>query len=299
VEVLSGTSVIEVVERYGVVRQTVHRWVARDRAEGLDGLADRSHAPRQHPWRIPGEIQALSCELRRAQRRWVPRRLVFEVGRRGYPDLAPAAVYDHSVTFSRITADPGVLGGQPCIRGTRVAVATVVAKVADGMTIAEITADFPDLTSEDVIQALRFAAEAVRDGRRAETPSAGEDGRELQVADSPRLALYIGDGLAYGTTWVFGVSRISRLEFYGWGIRIQAGAIASRLGSRYELCYDEILEARPAGTIIRQGVRFRAACLQQPVTFITVDFREILDRLEQRNVPVSRRTVSMRFWFSV
>jgi transposase len=36
VEVLSGTPVIEVAERYGVVRQTVHRWVARYRAEGLD-----------------------------------------------------------------------------------------------------------------------------------------------------------------------------------------------------------------------------------------------------------------------
>jgi len=44
-EVLSGTPVIEVAERYGVVRQTVHRWIARYRAEGLDGLADRSHGP--------------------------------------------------------------------------------------------------------------------------------------------------------------------------------------------------------------------------------------------------------------
>jgi len=60
-EVLSGTPVIEVAERYGVVRQTVHRWVARYRAEGLDGLADRSRAPRQHPWRIPAETDALIC----------------------------------------------------------------------------------------------------------------------------------------------------------------------------------------------------------------------------------------------
>jgi transposase len=52
VEVLSGTPVIEVAERYGVARQTVHRWMARYRTEGLDGLTDRSHAPRQHPWRI-------------------------------------------------------------------------------------------------------------------------------------------------------------------------------------------------------------------------------------------------------
>jgi transposase InsO family protein len=93
VEVLSGTPVIEVAERYGVVRQTVHRWMARYRAEGLDGLADRSHAPRQHPWRIPAETEALICELRRAHRLWGPRRLVFEMDRRGYPGLSRSTVY--------------------------------------------------------------------------------------------------------------------------------------------------------------------------------------------------------------
>jgi transposase len=92
-EVLSGTPVIEVAERYGVVRQTVHRWVARYRTEGLDGLADRSHAPRQHPWRIPAEVEALICELRRAHRRWGPRRLVFEMGRRASPGLSRSTVY--------------------------------------------------------------------------------------------------------------------------------------------------------------------------------------------------------------
>jgi len=93
VEVLSGTPVIEVAERYGVARQTVHRWIARYRAEGLGGLADRSHAPRQHPWRIPAETEALICELRRAHPRWGPRRLVFEMGRRGYPGLSRSTVY--------------------------------------------------------------------------------------------------------------------------------------------------------------------------------------------------------------
>ena len=82
-EVLSGAPVIEVAERYGVIRQTVHRWMARYRAEGLDGMADRSHAPRQHPWRIPAETEALICELRRGHCRWAPRRLVFGRGRRG------------------------------------------------------------------------------------------------------------------------------------------------------------------------------------------------------------------------
>jgi transposase InsO family protein len=92
-EVLSGIPVTEVAERYGVVRQTVHRWVARYRADGIAGLAERSHAPRQHPWQIPVQIEAVICELRRAHRRWGPRRLVFELDRRGYPGLSRSTIY--------------------------------------------------------------------------------------------------------------------------------------------------------------------------------------------------------------
>ena len=92
-EVLSGIPVIEVAERYGVARQTVHRWMARYRTDGIAGLADRSHAPKQHPWRVSAEIEALVCELRRAHRRWGPRRLVFELDRRGYPGVSRSTVY--------------------------------------------------------------------------------------------------------------------------------------------------------------------------------------------------------------
>src|SRR5215510_482967 len=62
-EVLSGTPVIEVAERYGVARQTVHRWMVRYQAAGIDGLTDRSHAPKRHPWRIAADIEAVICEL--------------------------------------------------------------------------------------------------------------------------------------------------------------------------------------------------------------------------------------------
>jgi len=55
------------------------------------------------------------------------------------------------------------MGGAPCIRGLRIPVATVVAMVADGMTVDEITRDLPDLEPEDVSEALRYAAEAVRE----------------------------------------------------------------------------------------------------------------------------------------
>ncbi len=67
------------------------------------------------------------------------------------------------MTFDRITTDPDVMGGVPCIRGMRMPVATVVAMVADGMTTDEIISDLPDLTAEDVTEALRYAAEAVRE----------------------------------------------------------------------------------------------------------------------------------------
>jgi uncharacterized protein (DUF433 family) len=65
--------------------------------------------------------------------------------------------------FTRITANPKQMGGVPCIRGLRVPVSAVVGMVADGMTTEEILKDFPDLQAEDIREALRYAAEAVRE----------------------------------------------------------------------------------------------------------------------------------------
>ena len=67
------------------------------------------------------------------------------------------------VRYERITTDPDVMGGVPCIKGLRFPVATVVAMVADGMTADEILAEHPDLTREDIHESLLFAAEAVRE----------------------------------------------------------------------------------------------------------------------------------------
>ncbi len=67
------------------------------------------------------------------------------------------------VTFERITLEAGKMGGQPCICGLRIPVATVVAMVADGMTTDEIVIELPDLEPEDVAEALRYAAEALRE----------------------------------------------------------------------------------------------------------------------------------------
>jgi uncharacterized protein (DUF433 family) len=60
--------------------------------------------------------------------------------------------------LDRITQDPRVMGGRPCIRGMRVTVGTVVRQVGAGHSIGEILADYPYLEREDVLQALRYAA---------------------------------------------------------------------------------------------------------------------------------------------
>jgi len=65
--------------------------------------------------------------------------------------------------FNRITVNPKQMGGMPCIRGLRIPVSTVVGMVADGMTNEEILEAFPDLKMEDIRDALKYAAEAVRE----------------------------------------------------------------------------------------------------------------------------------------
>lgn len=80
--------------------------------------------------------------------------------------------YHGSMAFERISVDHRIMGGVPCIRGTRIPVATVVGMVADGMTVEEILGDFPQLAAEDVQEALRYAALAV-------------DERELPLRSTP------------------------------------------------------------------------------------------------------------------
>ena len=92
-EVGSGIPVTEVAERYGVSRQSVHAWLQRYRQEGIGGLEDRSHRVLSHPWRIPAGVEEAICELRRAHPAWGPKRLVFEMDRRGHGTVTRSTVY--------------------------------------------------------------------------------------------------------------------------------------------------------------------------------------------------------------
>ena len=60
-----GLSVSQVAEKVGVSRQTLHAWLARYEAEGLQGLMDRSHRPASCPHQRPAQVEATLLELRR------------------------------------------------------------------------------------------------------------------------------------------------------------------------------------------------------------------------------------------
>lgn len=78
-----GLEVSLVAEKVGVSRQTLHTWLGRYEAEGLEGLKDRSHRPAHCPHQMPAEVEAALLELRRSRPYWGPRRLVHELAKRG------------------------------------------------------------------------------------------------------------------------------------------------------------------------------------------------------------------------
>ena len=73
--------------------------------------------------------------------------------------------------FTRITVDPRVRGGEPCVRGMRIPVATVLRHLAAGKSAREVIADLPELELEDVQECLRYAA-WLASGRTLDTPTA-------------------------------------------------------------------------------------------------------------------------------
>lgn len=62
------------------------------------------------------------------------------------------------VKLERITIDPEVMGGQPCIRGLRIPVSLIIKLIASGKKIEDILEDYPELEEEDIKQSLEYAA---------------------------------------------------------------------------------------------------------------------------------------------
>lgn len=60
--------------------------------------------------------------------------------------------------LDRITQDPGLMGGKPCVRGMRVTVGMIVGQISAGLSIDEVLNEYPYLEREDITQALRYAA---------------------------------------------------------------------------------------------------------------------------------------------
>jgi uncharacterized protein (DUF433 family) len=65
--------------------------------------------------------------------------------------------------LKRITTDPSICFGKPCIRGTRIWVSLIVENLADGVAESELLAAFPQLTRDDIRAALAYAAEITRE----------------------------------------------------------------------------------------------------------------------------------------
>ena len=65
--------------------------------------------------------------------------------------------------LDRISINPGICGGKPCIRGTRLWVSLILDMLASGRSEADLLADYPGLVHDDILAAFAYGAEAARD----------------------------------------------------------------------------------------------------------------------------------------
>ena len=86
-EVLDGADVTDVAKRYGVARQTVHKWVKRYANDGFSALVDKSSKPEHCPHQMAAVIEARVLEMRRAHPDWGPRTILYWLGRDGVDPL--------------------------------------------------------------------------------------------------------------------------------------------------------------------------------------------------------------------
>lgn len=89
-----GASVTDVARRYGVSRQTVHKWLGRYAADGLAGLVDKSPKPDTCPHQMPPAVEARVLEMRRTHPEWGPRSILSRLRRAGVTPLpSRSAIY--------------------------------------------------------------------------------------------------------------------------------------------------------------------------------------------------------------
>jgi uncharacterized protein (DUF433 family) len=65
--------------------------------------------------------------------------------------------------LERISIDPQVCGGKPCIKGTRIWVSLILDLLADGMSQAQVRVEYPQLSDDDILAAIAYGAEAARE----------------------------------------------------------------------------------------------------------------------------------------
>jgi uncharacterized protein (DUF433 family) len=70
-------------------------------------------------------------------------------------------MWDRADMFTRITSDPAILGGKPCVKGTRISVEMILEWIASGATRDDVVKSYPQVTVEDVEEALGFAAQSL------------------------------------------------------------------------------------------------------------------------------------------
>ena len=98
-----GETVKDVAARFGVARKTMHGWLARYEAGGLENLADRSHRPKSCPHQMSVDVEVEIVRLRTAHPGWGPKRLAFELAKAGMVAVpSEAAIYRALVRLNLI-----------------------------------------------------------------------------------------------------------------------------------------------------------------------------------------------------
>ena len=69
------------------------------------------------------------------------------------------------MVYQYVTSTPGILGGKPCIKGTRISVELILETVANGASVADIVREFPQLSTEAVQEAIRYTIDSLRSER--------------------------------------------------------------------------------------------------------------------------------------